>query len=78
MGEKLKSPISGEDSNRTSTGQQDTQDVISVDQVSVGNGINGLDPNSEEYKAMEKKLVRKIDLHLMPIMILLYVCNYLG
>lgn len=80
MGEKLTkdllTPV--EDSPGRSSGQQDTHDVISIDRISATNGARPLDPASEEYKLMEKKLVRKIDLRLMPITILLYILNYLG
>lgn len=40
-------------------------------------GSTSLDPTSEEYKRLEKALVRKIDIRLMPIIILLYILNYL-
>ncbi|SNX83349.1 related to TNA1 - high affinity nicotinic acid plasma membrane permease [Melanopsichium pennsylvanicum] len=61
-----------------SISSQVAQDAISIDQVNtMPSGVAALDPNSEEYKIAEKRLVRKIDLRLMPITILLYVLNYL-
>ncbi|GAA5849057.1 hypothetical protein JCM8547_006428 [Rhodosporidiobolus lusitaniae] len=36
-----------------------------------------LDPESEEYRRMEKKLVRKIDLRILPLICLSYLLNYL-
>ena len=54
----------------------DTQDALSVDHIyASAPGSMGLDPNSEEWKRKEKALVRKIDLRLMPILVLLYILN---
>ena len=57
--------------------QEDTQDAHSITEVLHSEPVAALDPQSEEYKALEKRLVRKIDMHLMPILILLYILNYL-
>lgn len=35
------------------------------------------DKSPEELQAMEKKLVRKIDIRLLPMLILIYIMNYL-
>lgn len=35
------------------------------------------DLSDEEYHALEKKLIRKMDLRLMPMVILIYIMNYL-
>ncbi|TKY86704.1 hypothetical protein EX895_004344 [Sporisorium graminicola] len=57
---------------------QDTQDALSINEISlVAAPVAALDPNSEEYKQLERRLVRKIDLRLMPILVLLYILNYL-
>ncbi|KAJ1029784.1 hypothetical protein NDA13_003025 [Ustilago tritici] len=58
MGEKLtKDPLTSvEVSPGRSSGQQDTHDAISIDRISATNGARPLDPASEEYKLMEKKL----------------------
>ncbi|CCF53467.1 hypothetical protein NDA11_007125 [Ustilago hordei] len=62
MGEKLTkdllTPV--EDSPGRSSGQQDTHDAISIDRISATNGARPLDPASEEYKLMEKKLIWKV------------------
>lgn len=76
MGEKItKSPIA--DLDRSSSAQQDTHDAHSIEHVTEISGVStpvaALDPNSEEYKLMEKRLVRKIDIRLMPILVLLYI-----
>ncbi|SOV04289.1 related to TNA1 - high affinity nicotinic acid plasma membrane permease [Ustilago sp. UG-2017a] len=62
MGEKLtKDPLTlVEDSPGRSSGQQDTHDAISIDRISATNGARPLDPTSEEYKLMEKKLIWKV------------------
>ena len=33
--------------------------------------------SEEEFKTLEKKLLRKVDLRLLPTMILIYIMNYL-
>jgi MFS family permease len=75
MGEKLNSPSS----QRSSSAQHDTQDAVYDAQELNGaaSGVAALDPNSPEYKELERRLVRKIDIRLMPITILLYILNYL-
>ncbi|SPO24731.1 related to TNA1 - high affinity nicotinic acid plasma membrane permease [Ustilago trichophora] len=78
MGGKLTTKTLHEDPGAPTAAHQDTQDAISIDQVNeVSSGVAALDPNSEEYKRMEKRLVRKIDLRLMPIIVVLYILNYL-
>jgi MFS family permease len=75
MGEKVNSPSS----QRSSSAQHDTQDAVYDAQELNGaaSGVAALDPNSPEYKELERRLVRKIDIRLMPITILLYILNYL-
>lgn len=75
MGEKLNSPSS----QRSSSAQHDTHDAVYDAQELNGaaSGVAALDPNSPEYKELERRLVRKIDIRLMPITILLYILNYL-
>ncbi|CDR88673.1 related to TNA1-high affinity nicotinic acid plasma membrane permease [Sporisorium scitamineum] len=77
MGEKLiKDPIG--DSAPSYNPQQDTQDAHSINEIPLTAApVAALDPNSEEYKQLEKRLVRKIDIRLMPILVLLYVLNHL-
>lgn len=75
MGEKfIKPDVDG--SNHSSH----THDVVSKDEQLhqlPASGAAALDPTSPEYRELEKRLVRKIDLRLMPIIILLYILNYL-
>lgn len=76
MGEKFaKDPIAGLHS--PGSAHQNTHDAHSIEQVTEISGtatpVAALDPNSEEYKLMEKRLVRKIDIRLMPILVLLYI-----
>lgn len=33
--------------------------------------------SSEEFKALEKRVLRKVDMRLLPTMILIYIMNYL-
>lgn len=75
MGEKLNRPSS----QRSSSAQHDTHDAVYDPQELNGaaSGVAALDPNSPEYKELERRLVRKIDIRLMPITILLYILNYL-
>lgn len=80
MGDKLsKDPVSSSD--RFSHAQQDTHDARSIEQVQeisgVATPVAALDPSSEEYKQLEKRLVRKIDIRLMPVLVVLYILNYL-
>ncbi|KAJ9478371.1 putative High-affinity nicotinic acid transporter (putative) [Pseudozyma hubeiensis] len=80
MGDKLsKDPVWGSD--RPFDAQQDTQDAHSIEQVQEISGVAtlvaALDPSSEEYKQLEKRLVRKIDIRLMPVLVVLYILNYL-
>lgn len=35
------------------------------------------DLSEEELKSLEKKLIRKVDLRMLPTMILIYIMNYL-
>uniref|UniRef100_V5EAY5 Major facilitator superfamily (MFS) profile domain-containing protein n=1 Tax=Kalmanozyma brasiliensis (strain GHG001) TaxID=1365824 RepID=V5EAY5_KALBG len=74
MGEKI---LKDADLHRSTAANQDTHDAHSVEQVTEISGVStavaALDPNSEEYKVMEKRLVRKIDIRLMPILVLLYI-----
>lgn len=35
------------------------------------------DLSTEEYNALEKRLVRKMDLRLLPPLIIIYIMNYL-
>lgn len=59
------------------------QDDVSVGKVSslteVPRGMPEILRNlsEEEYKALEKKLLRKIDFRLLPTMIIIYIMNYL-
>ncbi|GAK63386.1 MFS general substrate transporter [Moesziomyces antarcticus] len=75
MGKELNSPSS----QRSSSAQHDTHDAVYDAQELSGGapGVTALDPNSSEYKELERRLVRKIDIRLMPITILLYILNYL-
>lgn len=80
MGEKLfKDPDSS--LFRSYGARQVTQDAQSIEHVQEISGnattVAALDPSSDEYKQLEKRLVRKIDIRLMPILVLLYVLNYL-
>ena len=81
MGEKLSKDPS-QHAYTSSDAQQDTQDAQSIEHVQEISGVvtpaAALDPDSEEYKQFEKRLVRKIDLRLMPMIILLYILNYIA
>ena len=76
MGDKLVKEPAPEYAH-SSVAQQNTQDASSIDHVNAIPAVPSLDPNSPEYKQMERRLVRKIDLRLLPIVVLLYVLNYL-
>ena len=39
--------------------------------------IEALDLASAEYRAVERRIVRKLDCTLIPLLLLLYFCNYL-
>ncbi|KAH9886132.1 major facilitator superfamily domain-containing protein [Xylariomycetidae sp. FL2044] len=66
----------------------DNKTVVDTDTKSVSNGHTTTiyvrerppllrDLSEEEYRALEKKLVRKMDIRLMPTVILIYIMNYL-
>lgn len=74
MGDKYAKEVAVDtDGSRNSSHTEDVIDIGHNGDVAHVSTIGGLDPTSEEFKAMEKRLVRKIDIHLLPMLILLYI-----
>lgn len=67
------SKISFEGADRSSITQGETRVIL--ENAALPLSLRGL--SADELKACEKKLVRKIDARLMPMMILIYIMNYL-
>ncbi|KAI1774304.1 major facilitator superfamily domain-containing protein [Hypoxylon cercidicola] len=60
------------DTDAKSVGQGETNAVYIVEKPPLIRDLS-----DEEYKSLEKKLIRKMDMRLMPMVILIYIMNYL-